>query len=283
MAVLAAAAGLHAAAIGGCVLAAVVALYGAWRFGEAYRLTGSKMALWAAVISLAWPAVAVVTVASGTSGAIEAGAASSAGAVAIAGFGLSRMNHWRRLRLGLWLPQAISAWQRGDVAPFEQILEATLGESAMAHASRTAALAHTLAEPLSLSPGEVSDIVLAALVHPLGAGLQGRNKYSPEGPGSARRAAEMLDRIPAASGAAAVLRHFDERWDGGGPGGLSGEQVMLGGRILAAIDAFDRASEAGLEPALAEVRKGSGGAFDPVVAAELVHLFRPKPTVTAAA
>lgn len=274
--------GFHLAAITGCVVAAVVAGYGAWRFWLAYRLTGSRLALGAAAVSLAWPLAAVGTVAAGADGALQAGALSSAVGVAGAGFGLSRTRHWVRLRLGLWLPHAIAAWRRGEVAPLEQMLEATIGESAAAHAARTAALAHTLAEPLILGDNEVRDLVLAALIHPLGAALSGIEVTCPPARGSAARATRMLERIPEAVGAANVLRDFEERWDGAGPRGVSGENLLIGSRILTVIEAFDRASEAGLDAALAEVRQGSGGAFDPVVAGELVYLFRARTPLAAA-
>lgn len=282
LALLVGAGGFQIAAFAGCLVAAIAAGYGAWRFWLAYRLTGSRLALGAGAVSLVWPLAAVGTVAAGADGLVQAGALSSAGAVAGAGFGLSRSQHRVRLRLGLWLPHAIAAWRRGEVAPLEQMLEATIGESAAAHAARTAALAHTLAEPLILGEDEVKDLVLAALIHPLGATLAGEKVTCPPARGSAERATRMLERIPVAAGAADVLRDFEERWDGAGPRGVAGENLLIGSRILAVIEAFDRASEAGLDAALAEVRAGSGGPFDPVVAGELVYLFRARTPIAAA-
>jgi response regulator RpfG family c-di-GMP phosphodiesterase len=186
------------------------------------------------------------------------------------------------VRLGVGLSNGVAAWGRGDLGPLEHILESTVGEKSAAHAARTAALAHTLAEPLTLSPQDVSDIVLAALVHPLGAAGKSVDTTCPADQGSASRALRLVASIPSAAGASDVLRHFDERWDGTGPLGLSGEQILLGARLLAAIEAFDRTSVAGLEPAIAEIRSGSGSAFDPVVAAEIIHLFRTNPALAAA-
>lgn len=275
------ASGTHGALFGACLAAGFAACIGAWRFYHAFQLTGSRVALAAACISLGWPAAALATIAVNPGGPIEAGAASSAGALAVAGFGLSRSQHWLRLRIGLWLPAAIGAWRGGEVAPLEHLVEAVAGEAASAHASRTAALAYTLAEPLTLSADEVNDLVLAALVHPLGAVLAGREASCPPSHEAALRAADMLEQVAIARGAAEVLRHFGERWDGRGPGGLSGEQLVLGGRIFAAIEAFDTASEAGLEAALREMRDGAGNAFDPVVTSELIHLFRTRPALAA--
>ncbi len=275
------ASGMHVAMLAACVVAGVAGSYGAWRFLQAHRVTGSRVALVAAGVSLGWPVAALVTIAGNPGGPIEAGAATSAGAMALAGFGVSRSSHWLRLRIGLWLPHAVAAWQRGEVAPLEHLVEASAGEAASAHASRTAALAYTLAEPLSLSPREVNDLVLAALVHPLGAVLTGGEVACPPTHDAALHAAAMLDHLPAARGAADVLRHVGERWDGRGATGLSGEQLVLGGRIFAAIEAFDKASEAGLEAAIREMRDGAGNAFDPVITSELIHLFRTRPAFAA--
>lgn len=273
--------GFHGALIGACLLAGLAATYGAWRFFHAFRLTGSRVAIVAAAISLGWPPFAFLTIAGSPGGPVEAGAAGSAGAIAVAGFGISRSRHWRRMRIGLWLPHAVEAWQRGEVAQLEQLVEQAAGEAASAHASRTAALAYTLAEPLSLAPDEVSDLVLAALVHPLGGVLNGAEVHCPPSHDAALRAAELLDHMAITRGAAEVLRHFGERWDGRGPFGLSGEQLVLGGRIFAAIEAFDTASEAGLDAAIREMRDGAGKAFDPVVTSELIHLFRTRPAIAA--
>jgi HD-GYP domain-containing protein (c-di-GMP phosphodiesterase class II) len=71
----------------------------------------------------------------------------------------------------------------------------------------------------------------------------------------------------------AVAAHH-ERWDGTGyPGGLAGEAIPLGGRIVAVADAYDamvsdRVYRAGLphSAALAELEEGRGTQFDPDVA-----------------
>ena len=105
--------------------------------------------------------------------------------------------------------------------------------------------------------------------------------HCPPSHDAALRAAELLDHMAITRGAAEVLRHFGERWDGRGPFGLSGEQLVLGGRIFAAIEAFDTASEAGLDAAIREMRDGAGKAFDPVVTSELIHLFRTRPAIAA--
>jgi putative two-component system response regulator len=80
-----------------------------------------------------------------------------------------------------------------------------------------------------------------------------------------------------------AIQDHHERWDGSGyPRGLAGEQISLGGRILAAVDAFDafdafdamtsgRAYREPLTPhATVELLSNSAGTqFDPAVVAAL--------------
>jgi hypothetical protein len=277
------AAGYSEGANGALAVVLIAAGYGIWRFVTAYRLTGSMMGLGAAAVSAAWCAAAAGAFVLESDNRVHASAAGSVGILAVGGFGLSRSRHWNRLSIGLWLPSAIDAWRRGDVAPLEQMLESACGDDVASHAARTAALARTLAEALSLTEEEAGDVVLAALVQPLGA-VALREEATPcfETHRATIRAADLLERIPSAAGAAIVLRQFDERWDGSGPGGLSGEQVHIGSRLLAAVHAFDHASPGGMEGALAAVRAGSGTAFDPVVTGELIHFFRVNSRLAAA-
>jgi diguanylate cyclase (GGDEF)-like protein len=72
---------------------------------------------------------------------------------------------------------------------------------------------------------------------------------------------------------APIVRSHHERWDGTGyPEGLSGEQIPIGARILAAVDCLDAlASHRQYRPALplveamAKVKEMSGKSFDPQV------------------
>jgi len=74
-----------------------------------------------------------------------------------------------------------------------------------------------------------------------------------------------------------IVRTHHERWDGNGyPEGLKGEEIPLGGRILAIADVFDSlTTDRPYRPALsfeeahAEIRAGSGTHFDP----KLVEVF----------
>ena len=277
------AAGGSAGALATLGVMIIAAGYGTWRYIEAYRLAGSRIGLTAAAISFCASFGAVGAFAVQENSVVQAGAASSVGVVAAGGFSLSRSRHWKRLAIGLGLPAAIESWRDHDEAPLEELIESACGEEAAAHAARTAALAHSLAEMLTLSERESRDLLLAALTHPLGAVVAGDRAEGWPGPNAAAsRAANLLDRIPRAAGAAEVLRYMNERWDGTGPMGLAGERIPLGSRVLAAVDCFEHAGQGGPDQALSAMREGSGTAFDPVVAAELVHFFRVRPDVAAA-
>jgi putative nucleotidyltransferase with HDIG domain len=70
-----------------------------------------------------------------------------------------------------------------------------------------------------------------------------------------------------------IILHHHERFDGTGyPGGLKGEAIPLGARIIAVADAFDAMTSArpyrpakSKELAIAEMRSESGLQFDPRV------------------
>jgi HD-GYP domain-containing protein (c-di-GMP phosphodiesterase class II) len=80
--------------------------------------------------------------------------------------------------------------------------------------------------------------------------------------------------------AAVALQHH-ERIDGSGyPQGLKGEAILLEARILAVADVVEAMSAhrpyrpgLGIDKALAEIRRGRGSAYDPVVADACIKLF----------
>jgi diguanylate cyclase (GGDEF)-like protein len=91
----------------------------------------------------------------------------------------------------------------------------------------------------------------------------------------------ILGAIPGLGEVARAIRHEHERWDGGGyPDGLAGEQIPLASRIVFACDTWhamtsDRPYRAGMSQAeaLAELRAGAGGQFDPRVAQALLEIL----------
>src|SRR5262249_48010180 len=91
--------------------------------------------------------------------------------------------------------------------------------------------------------------------------------------------AEIVDAVPALSGAADLIRACHEHWDGSGyPLGLRGEQIPLGARIVFACDAYhamreQRSYQSAMTPeaALARIEELRGVHFDPAVVDALVE------------
>jgi len=88
----------------------------------------------------------------------------------------------------------------------------------------------------------------------------------------------MLESLGVAPVAEWVLHHH-ERWDGTGyPSGLAGEEIPLGARILFVADAFDAMTserayreQLSQRAALAELERGAGTQFDPLVVEAFVE------------
>jgi response regulator RpfG family c-di-GMP phosphodiesterase len=92
----------------------------------------------------------------------------------------------------------------------------------------------------------------------------------------------LLESIPDAGPACAILLSHHERWDGTGyPTGLRGEAIPLTARLFAVCDAFDAMTgqrpyrtPLGRQEALAELEACAGTQFDPGIAREFVLLAR---------
>ncbi|MEO8541095.1 MAG: HD domain-containing phosphohydrolase [bacterium] len=173
------------------------------------------------------------------------------------------------------LTQAVRAWDGGEHNAMQAWVTDLVGQEAAAHATRTASLCQLMAEQLAVPPDNVDQLMLAALAHVAPAAFEtGEWRCT----AFSREALALAQSAVLRSGnedAARIMGQVGERWDGrGSPDGLLGEAASLRGRILATACAFDQASASGLEPGLAAIREGSGSIFDPVVAAELLHLFK---------
>ena len=156
-----------------------------------------------------------------------------------------------------------------------------------------AALARGVGKRLGLDAAEQVDLELAARVHYVGKlAIDGRVLHKP-GPlephewslirRQSVRAATKLAAIPGHDPTAVIVRAHHERWDGAGhPDGLSGAQIPIGSRIVAACTAYhamvqDRPYRAALthEEAARELRAESGRRFDPQVVEVLLDLIDP--------
>lgn len=94
--------------------------------------------------------------------------------------------------------------------------------------------------------------------------------------------AEMLSKKEYLAGAAEVVRAHHERFDGTGyPRGLSGDEIPIGARVVAVVDAYDaitsaRPYQAALakEEAIRELEKNAGTQFDPRVVKAFLEVVR---------
>jgi hypothetical protein len=103
--------------------------------------------------------------------------------------------------------------------------------------------------------------------------------------------ARILERLDLLRGAAPIVRHHQERYDGrmdgtypGYPGGLSGESIPIGARIVSVVDAFDAMTTdrpyrraLSIEQATSVLRKERGRQFDPVVVDTFLLLLTERP------
>ena len=89
--------------------------------------------------------------------------------------------------------------------------------------------------------------------------------------------AQIVEPVTYLSDVSPLIRAHHERYDGTGyPYGLEGEEIPLGSRILAVVDAYVAIRDERIyskshthEEAIAELRRFSGSQFDP----EIVDVF----------
>ncbi len=164
-------------------------------------------------------------------------------------------------------------------------------ESREVHASgmgeRAAKYVEDLATDLGITQEEINDVVYAARVHDVGKLVIPEKILCKPGPLSQEEyylikmhpsvSAEIVSCIPESEQLRAIIKHHHERLDGTGyPDGLRGEEIPLGARVLAVVDAYlnmicDRPFAPRLTPeqAMAELERCSGTQFDGMI----VRLF----------
>jgi putative nucleotidyltransferase with HDIG domain len=166
------------------------------------------------------------------------------------------------------------------------------------HVQRVAQISAMVGRQLEMSDAELRNLRYGALLHDVGKiGVPERvlNKPGPLTPSEKREmerhveiGLRILRDVEWLSEIEPLIRYHQERWDGATKGvsyagyfGLSGEQIPLGARVLAVVDAFDaithdRPYRRGrpMRAAIAELEREAGKQFDPRVVDALLAVVR---------
>lgn len=158
------------------------------------------------------------------------------------------------------------------------------------HSLRVTVYTKQLAQGLNLSESEIRTIEQGVLLHDIGKiGIPDELLQKPEDlvgrewllmrqhPEIGYR---ILSSIKFLTGAAQVVLHHHERFDGKGyPHGLQGNQIHLGARIFAVADALDDLTSnrrfqpsVSFEAAVREIKKMSGKQLDPDIVSEFLKV-----------
>lgn len=161
--------------------------------------------------------------------------------------------------------------------------------SLLGHSERVAEYAVLLASELALPDADLHSIRLAGLLHDLGRlalpdGLIEKPDSISEAEtnmikGHVQAGVNILSPLFHGGEVVDAVKTHHERWDGKGyPRGLRGDEIPLGGRILAIADAFDSMMSArpgrpalSLKNALNEIYVNMGVQFDPVLASTFLR------------
>jgi putative two-component system response regulator len=168
----------------------------------------------------------------------------------------------------------------------------------LGHAARVAALAASVAEAMGLEADIVENVRLAGRLHDIGKIGVRESVLNKPGPLTAEEFAHVRQHVEVGMQILAPLKHLPlvlqyvrdhhEHFDGSGyPRGIRGPEISIGGRILAACDAFDaltsrRAFREALEPreTIALLDEYVGRLLDPDVFMALRKVVLRRKTLT---
>src|SRR5580704_6907712 len=186
------------------------------------------------------------------------------------------------------MEEQIGALRSSLICAFNQLLDLKDLNTGV-HSTRLAEWALHVAGELGLDQSYLGDIEVAALLHDIGkigisdAILNKPAKLTAEEYELMKKHPEygwaVLRQVPGMERASLIILHHHESYDGKGyPGGLKGEEIPIGSRIVSVIDAFDamvssRPYRQGLpfEEAERRLLQASGTQFD----ARVVNSFLP--------
>jgi diguanylate cyclase (GGDEF)-like protein/PAS domain S-box-containing protein/putative nucleotidyltransferase with HDIG domain len=155
------------------------------------------------------------------------------------------------------------------------------------HSKGVAAISEMIGKALGLSREELANLHAAGLLHDIGkVGVSDTILTKPSKPTEdewevlrkhSAEGARIVDNVKELAPLVPMIRHHHEWYDGTGyPGGLKGEDIPIGARILSIADAYDTLTTqrtyrdvVSQAEALEELRRCSGTQFDP----ELVEAF----------
>ena len=159
------------------------------------------------------------------------------------------------------------------------------------HSERVSSLAQVVARRLGWKSSRLGAVKLGALLHDVGklnlddAVLRKPGPLDDREFGEIKRhplaGARLIRGIEALRPALPYILFHHERWDGAGyPTGRSHEQIPLGARIVAVVDAFDAMISIRpyrpplpVQAAIEEVHEGAGTQFDPGVVRAFLGLW----------
>ena len=179
--------------------------------------------------------------------------------------------------------RVLSAVEKNDqVRSFLHSLDKRVpGEAA--HAERVSVYATATAFEMGVRGDELQMLRYAAALHDVGKTTLDPAPLLRMGPLTDDERVQMQSHVTLAEAlvdaivwlrpCAKAIRYHHERWDGRGyPDGLSGEEIPIFARVIAVAESFDAMTMplSGREPlteelAADELRKESGGQFDPLV------------------
>jgi HD-GYP domain-containing protein (c-di-GMP phosphodiesterase class II) len=151
------------------------------------------------------------------------------------------------------------------------------------HAQRLAQMALAVGGQLGMGDHELEALRYGAILHDIGkigvpdAVLQKPGKLDATEWAAMRQhpviGAGILAPVPQLAGAAQIVRHHHERFDGKGyPDGLAGDAIPLGARILTVVDSYSAITDKRVYKearpaavAISELERYSGTQFDPQV------------------